>query len=952
MPNPLVELSRLGQSVWYDQMHRSLLTGGSLGRMIEEDSLEGLTSNPTIFEKAIGGSDVYDQSLRALALEGGSAVEIYEALALEDIAGAADAFRPLYDRTHGAHGYVSLEVDPRLARDTAGTIAEAIRHFKQLGRPNVMIKIPATPEGIPAIREAIAAGLNVNVTLIFSRQVYAQVIDAYILGLEQRLESGRPIDHIASVASFFVSRIDNKVDKEIEERIAEANDPALRERLERLEGTIAIANAKMAYRLFRNVFEGERFAKLRENGARVQRPLWASTSTKNPAYRDVLYVETLIGRDTVNTLPPATFEAFRDHGVARLTIEENLDEAERQLEELEELDISLDRMTGELTVEGVRSFADSFASLLRTIEMRRDVVLRGAAERERVSLGPVDPLFREFLVRAARENFAERLWKHDATLWSEDQAVQAQIHASLGWVSLPDWMEPNIDEITAFAAEVRRGFEFVVLLGMGGSSLCAEVMRRSYGKQTGWPELVVLDSVVPSAIAAVENRIRLDRTLFIIASKSGTTIEPNCLYRYFLARVEEKVGGEAGRHFVAITDVGTELQKEASDRNFARIFVNPSDIGGRYSALSYFGMVPAALMGVDPAALLERARHAMHACAPAVPAEENPGVRLGCAIAAAAEQGRDKLTLLASPPVESLGLWIEQLVAESTGKEGKGIIPITGEPLIAAEHAGIDRLFVSVTVEGEESQGHRSRLDAITAAGHPLVELVLKSREDLADQFYLWEFATAVAGAFLRINPFDQPNVQEAKDETRKVLDLLRAGESPGGEYRLAEKPIEVWGGKDFLDLVPAGGRPVSEVLAAHLRRAEPGGYVGLLAYLDDTPEHEQRLGAIRTEIVLAHKVATTIGFGPRYLHSTGQLHKGGPANGIFIQITAEDSHDREVPGADYSFGTLRRAQALGDFLALEKHGRKVIRVDLGRDPREGLDHLLEAVREAVSIGT
>jgi transaldolase / glucose-6-phosphate isomerase len=370
MSNPLNELARAGQSVWYDQMTRSLLTEGHLARMIEQDSLGGLTSNPTIFEKAIGGSGEYDEELSRLAAEGLGRDEIYDQIALHDIGGAADVFRTRYDESDGEHGYVSLEVDPRLAHDTERTISEARRYHRALGRPNVMIKVPATPEGIPAIEQLIADGINVNVTLIFARDVYDRVIEAYLRGLERRVEAGERVDRVASVASFFVSRIDTKADELIARRLESASDEEGAE-LESCLGAVAIANAKLAYQLFLERFGGERFERLRAAGARVQRPLWASTGTKNPAYSDVLYVDNLIGPDTVNTLPPATYDAFRDHGRVERTIDRDLEEAERVLETIERHGISLKEITDQLTTEGVASFAKSFESLMATVDERR-----------------------------------------------------------------------------------------------------------------------------------------------------------------------------------------------------------------------------------------------------------------------------------------------------------------------------------------------------------------------------------------------------------------------------------------------------------------------------------------------------------------------------------------------------------------------------------------------------
>ncbi|MFL6246664.1 MAG: bifunctional transaldolase/phosoglucose isomerase, partial [Thermoanaerobaculia bacterium] len=670
MTNPLAQLPKVGQSVWYDQTDRNLISTGKLQRMIDEDDLRGMTSNPTIFEKAIGGSEDYDAQLHAVAAQGKSRDEIYDELVLEDIGNAADIFLPVFEKTNGEDGFVSLEVSPLLAQHTRETTAEAQRLFTRLGRRNVMIKIPATPEGIPAIEQSTALGININVTLIFSNEVYAQVIEAYLRGLEQRAAKGLPIGNIASVASFFVSRIDVAADKQIEAKLKD--DPSV----EPLLGKIAIANAKEAYQLFKQVFTSERFIKLRDLGARVQRPLWASTGTKNPKYSDVLYVESLIGPDTVNTVPPATYEAFKDHGKVELTIEEGVDEARRMLALFEEKGFSLRDITEKLTADGVKSFNESFGQLMNTIEARRDAVLRALGDR--VTLHNVTGID-DAITRAEKEKFVTRIFASDSALWKSDDAHKKIIENSLGWLHVPEVMLANAAQLVEWANEMRAEFDHVVVLGMGGSSLCAEVVRRVFGKRDGYPQLLVLDSTVPEAVSLLEAQLDVARTLFIVASKSGTTTEPMMFHRYFYDLVKQVKGESAGQNFIAITDPGTQLVHDAQRDQFRMTYVNLPDIGGRYSALSLFGIVPMALAGVDIVTLLDRAVHTAHAAT--VPqVRKNPAALLGTAIGAMALQGRDKLTLITPPPLDTLGLWIEQLVAESTGKEGRGVVPVAGEP--------------------------------------------------------------------------------------------------------------------------------------------------------------------------------------------------------------------------------------------------------------------------------
>ncbi len=962
--NPLVELQKLGQSIWYDNIRRALIDSGdlaqkigalpkgltsTLGQKVSGDDLRGVTSNPTIFEKAITGSTDYDDAMRSLVAEGKSVNEIYEALVIEDIQRAADLFKPVYERTNKLDGYVSLEVSPLLARNTEKTVAEAKRLWDALNRPNVMIKIPATPAGIPAIRESIAAGININVTMIFAIENYEEVAEAYISGLEQRAAAGQPVDHVASVASVFVSRIDTAVDNQLEFRIRRSEDESERTALSNLLGKTAIANAKLQYLRFKEIFSSERFAKLKSQGARVQRPLWASTGTKNPKYRDVLYVEELIGADTVNTLPPATYTAFRDHGKVRPSVEENLDDARATISKLREASIDINQVCQQLQDDGVKAFADSFESLMQSITSKQATLTSGLLDRMEADLGQYDASVQEAIKRVESEQWIRKSWRKDANLWKSEEAHQKVIKNALGWVTVPDQLSDAADELAAFSERIRNdGFKDLMLLGMGGSSLCPEVFRRTFGKQAGFPELHVLDSTDPATVAAFEAKVDLPHTLFIVASKSGTTIEPLMFYKYFINRMRQVKGDRAGENFVAITDPGTLMEAMATGDRFRRIFLNPSDIGGRYSALSYFGMVPAALQGFDFKTLLDRAERAMHACAPAVPATDNPAVRLGAALGTLANSGRNKLTLSTDPAISSLGLWIEQLVAESTGKEGKGILPVAGEPLGAPEVYGDDRIFAHIAI-GIIDPEVENQLRAIEAAGHPVVRRVMNDTLDLGEEFYVWEMATAVAGAVLGINPFNQPNVQESKDNTKRLLEDYKQ-DGALVEQTLA---VEGCGLKVFCDeetIEQLDSSSIGEFIAAHLKRVKPGDYCALLNYLQETGEHEAVIQAIRTHLRDALRVATTTGYGPRFLHSTGQLHKGGDASGVFIQTTADDVEDIHIPGEPFTFGVLKRAQALGDFQSLASRDRRAIRVHLGTEIAAGLRTLLEIVQNAFPI--
>ena len=909
MTDPIQEVQGFGQSIWYDNIRRGLLTSGELKQLIEL-GISGVTSNPTIFEKAIAGSTDYDETLMTLARAGKDVGKIYETLAFEDIRAAADLLRPVYEHTSGADGYVSLEVSPTLAYDTEGTVAEARRLFAALDRPNVMVKVPATPEGIPAFRRLIGEGINVNVTLIFSLDAYRKVMEAYIAGLEDLTQSDGDPRKVASVASFFVSRIDTALDKLLEERTRQSTDG-----LEALMGKAAIANAKLAYREFKATFDSQRFATLRARGARVQRPLWASTGTKNPTYSDVLYVESLIGPDTINTMPPATITAFLEHGRADATLNQDSSGAQETFNALEAAGVSMNQIAAKLLVEGVKSFADSFEKLMANIEEKKERLLEREHAHPGVRLGTHLAAIEATLSDLQKRDVVGRIWRKDHIVWKPEPT---EITDRLGWLNVAEIMCEQVPTLEAFATEVKdAGYSHVVLLGMGGSSLGPEVLRQTFGSASGYPQLIVLDSTVSAWVQAVTQTIDPARTLFIVSSKSGGTIEPLSFYKHFRGLVDKASGKDlAGRNFVAITDPGTSLERLAEEDGFRRIFLNPPDIGGRYSVLSYFGLVPAALAGINVAELLERADCMREGCASCVPVHDNPGAWLGAIMGTLALEGRDKLTLVTSPAIGSFGLWVEQLIAESTGKEGKGIVPIAGEPLATPDNYGNDRLFVYLRLEEDDNVDADTAMENIAASGQPVLRLDLRDRFDLGAEFFRWEFATSVAGAIMSIHPFDQPNVQQAKDLTELVLQ----------EYQSSNELPQVKAASSLNEL---------------LREARPGDYLAIMAYLRQTSETDEVLAELRGKVIERYRIATTLGYGPRFLHSTGQLHKGGPGKGLFLQLIATHETDLPIPGERYTFGVLADAQALGDVQALQALDRRVARVPLEAGDGEGIRKLI-----------
>jgi transaldolase/glucose-6-phosphate isomerase len=584
-----------------------------------------------------------------------------------------------------------------------------------------MIKVPATAAGLPAIRQLIGDGININITLLFSQQVYEQVAEAYLAGLEHLIAQGGDARKVSSVASFFVSRIDVAVDKLIDERVRQTQDPDTRETLSGLRGKIAIANAKLAYQIYKRLFSGPRWEKLQAKGARVQRLLWASTGTKNPDYSDVLYVDGLIAPDTVNTLPPATMDAFRDHGTVQASLDQNIDEARKAMAALERCVISIDDVTAKLVEDGVQLFADAFDKLLGAVAHKRVALLGDRLDSQSAKLSPeLDKAVAHSLEAWRHEGNVRRLWAGDASLWTgADEA------SWLGWLNIVDQQRARLHSLSKLADEIKKqNFSHVLLLGMGGSSLGPEVLGETFERQGDGPELLVLDSTDPAQIWTAEAKINPARTLFIVSSKSGSTLEPNILKQYFFECAKRAVGAEqAGSRFIAITDPGSKLQSVAERDRFRHIAYGMPSIGGRYSVLSDFGLVPAAAIGLDLEKLLTTTQTMVRSCSRHVPPAENPGVLLGAILGVLGKSGRDKVTIVASPGIADFGAWLEQLLAESTGKQGKGLIPVDGEPLGSPDVYGADRLFVYMRLSGKADAGQDSAISALESAGHPVVRI-------------------------------------------------------------------------------------------------------------------------------------------------------------------------------------------------------------------------------------
>jgi transaldolase/glucose-6-phosphate isomerase len=952
--NPLKQLHTFGQSVWLDYIRRDLLKSGELQRLITEDGLCGMTSNPSIFEKSIAGGQ-YQDFLDSLAGRTNlDAKARYELLAIRDIQDAADILAPVYQSTEKRDGYVSFEVSPYLAHDTNGTLEEARRLWTSVGRENLMIKVPGTAEGIPAFRQLISEGINVNVTLLFAQPVYEEVAAAFIDGVEKFAASGGDISRVASVASFFISRIDVMVDSLVEDKLKKETDQARKQKLQGILGKVAIANGKLTYEAYQRIFSSPRWKALAAQGGQTQRVLWASTSTKNPKYRDVLYVEELIGPDTVNTIPPATLKDFRDHGKPRLSLTEDLDGARKTMADLAAVGISMKEVTDKLTVDGVKQFADAFDELLETVENNTKRANTPQVNSQSPSLpADLDAAVKKNLRDWRAAGKVKRLWQGDASLWTNEDEFKW-----LGWLGITDEQFANVSKLKSFAEDVKSaGFSDILLLGMGGSSLCPEVLSLTYPQTAGFPRLHILDSTDPAEIQSVEKKMNLAKTLFVVSSKSGSTLEPNIYKQYFFERMKQTVGADkAGGHFVAITDPGSKMQLVAERDHFRHIFYGLPSIGGRYSALSNFGMVPAAAMGLDIDKFLQRTKEMVEACKTSTPVGQNPGVVLGLIMGSAAKLGRDKITLIASPGISDLGAWLEQLIAESTGKLGKGIIPVDRESLGTPETYGSDRVFAYLRLEGAADAAQEGKVSALEKAGQPVVRIAVSDTYSLGQEFFRWEIATAVAGSIIGINAFNQPDVEASKIVTKQLTSEYESkGSLPAEKPILEEDGIKLFSdGKNAADLAkdaatgPSSDGQLKNYLRAHLARLGAGDYFALLAYIEMNPEHESQLETIRINVRDRKRVATCLGFGPRFLHSTGQAYKGGPNSGVFLQITCDDARDLPVPEQKYTFGVVKAAQARGDFQVLAERKRRALRVHLGSDVKAGLSRIAELVKQVL----
>ncbi len=918
----LQDLQQSGQSTWLNYLRNSFIRSGELAERIRS-GIQGVTANAQVYERAIIGSADYDEGIRRATAAGKPARLVFESLMVEDIQRAADILRPVFEAGGRRDGFVSYEIDPALLGDVTTAVA-GVRHFGNLiNRDNVMVEIPATPVGIETIRALVADGVSVNATHLFSVANYERVAEAYIAGItEYGITHSVWRTMPTAVASFSLSPIDAVVD-----------DMLHRAGRSDLAGKTAIALAKVLYERFRQLFGSPEWTKL-SKGAPPLRPKWTRVTPRDFLYPECHYVDHLIGPDTVITFSPVVLNAFLREGKVSQSLTAGLEDARRHLTELEALGLDLDSLAADLQRRHLSASDRRFQSLVRAVMRKRDELER-AWRPFSARLGNLDSKVDEGLQALCHRQVVCRIWAHDYTVW---KPKPTEITNRLGWLHIMDSMADASDRLTTFADSLREeGYTHALLLGMGGSSLAPELFQKTFGRPArpaNLPfthlNLVVVDTTDADAIREAEAAVDLARTIVIVSTKSGGTVETLSAFKYFYNRLAAKVGpDQAGHHFIGITDPGSKIVDLAARYGFRELFINDPNIGGRYSALSYFGLVPAALVGVDVAELLERASimasNATLCHCGAI--DDNLAARMGTIIGRSAETGRDKLTFITSLALAGFGDWVEQLIAESLGKEGKGVLPVVHEPQAPVETYGADRLFVHLRLEGDRQ--HDAFVHSLAEAGHPVITLRLKDTYDIGGQFLLWEMATAIAGHFMGINPFDQPNVEDAKIKARAVVTEYAAkGTLPAGET----SPLS------------------ASALGEFLEKARPGDYVALQAYTTTTPAIDDALQALRQAIHLRTGLATTSGYGPRFLHSTGQLHKGDAGKGLFIQFVSDAVEDVAIPdeagadGSSMSFNVLKKAQALGDAQALRDERRRVLSFDVGVDAAAALNKLAAGI--------
>lgn len=897
----LHSLQAFGQSAWLNYLRRAFLESGELGNLLEE-GIGGITSTPSIFAKAISHSSDYDEVLLRLVAQGKPIADFHKLIIIDDMQRAADALHPVHEATDGLDGYVSVELDPAVIDDAVKTAATARHLLRAVDRGNAMIEIPATPAGIAAVRELTSDGVCVNVTHVFSVAMYEQVANAYLAGLAQFFET-HTVWRIApsSVVSFSLSRIDRAVD----DALAELHQ-------DHLQGQAAIALAKTAYGRFQQIFSGPEWEKLARRGARPLRLKWTRTTPRNFTYPDTYYVEALIGPETVMTFSPPTLRAFQQSGVVAPTLTQRPDQAKRVLANLADLGIDLDAIAARLQEESLADFRQQYEDLQLSVRRKRDQ-LQANWRRMELALGGLKTAVSRHTAALCRGRVPCRLWDHDHTLWPASAVDQ------LGWLHIVETMQENLGRLRHFNNQVLQdGITDMVYLGMAGENILTGIFA-GFPHRSGGLNLHPLANSDPHTIRQLTKVLNPAKTLFVVGSKDGKNLETMALFKHFYnitadALDRDHAGTRVGQHFVAITDNNSALHRLAGEYGFRQIFLNDSHIPEGFTALSYFGLVPAVLLGVDGAALLENALALVGNSSSCNCPEkgDNLGMQLGVVLATLAEQGRDKLVLSASPALAPFTRWIAQMIAVCLAKEQKGLVPVVAEPVLETTVYGHDRAFVYLHLANDPLPDYLRKLEA---AGHPLIILHWEALNDLGGQLFLWQIAAVVAAHLMQINPFTTPNVELVN---RRAQELLAFFQQQGR-------------------LPPGKAAPVTpQSLEAFLDQVQPGDYIITQAFISPSPESEAVLQEFCACLRRKKGVPVMLNYGPAYLSTLGQLYQGGPRTGYFVQLTMplplEDVHIPDVagePATSLSFGVLNMANALADGQVLARNWRHMMRFHL-----------------------
>ncbi|PJF30816.1 MAG: hypothetical protein CUN51_06425 [Candidatus Thermofonsia Clade 1 bacterium] len=940
-----------GRRLWYHDLTHALLAAQPLERL----PTSSFTTHLARLERAIGEGDAYDAALEQPTPD--DPHSCFQALLVEDARRAADALRPRFV-PEWASGVVSVDLSPLRAESPAERLEAARRLFQAIDRPNVLIKLPAQPDLLTVIEQLLYEGVNIHFTHVYSAATYERAAECYLRALERRAFENLPLGELISVVGFHVSSLDAVVDHQLQNNIRAAQARSELARVSanaELLGKIGVANANNVYRRSRDIFNSERFSRLRAQGALPQRLLWTEIAPISPLQAPLHYLDCLSHTEALLLIEPPMLDHLADYDRDAMPRTAALREAPDILVRLAAVGIDLDLVARQLLSDAEEMYSEAFAKLIARVEGKRKLLSSGFMRRQTLVLGQYQKPVETELQRLRSRKSITRTWACDASLWTDSPEAATLIETRLGWLRLPTDGCIDREVLRAARAESQReGWQHIVMLGMGGANITAETLYGIFGQQAGFPALITLDSTDPTAIRDVEVQIDLARTCFIVASKSGSTLETLAMLYHFYQRCTEH-NPKAGDQFIAITDPETRLAEEAGRLGFRAIYYNPTDMAGRYAALSYFGMLPAAMLGLDFEKIMDRAAEMALACGANVMGNNHPGLWLGTIMGVLARRGLDKLTLLTSPEIAAFGAWAEQLIAESSGKEDKGIIPISGGTVGLPHDYDDDRLFVYLRLEGSPHNPDQA-VQMLKEAGHPIVTLNLRDVYDIGAEFFRWQFAAATVGMVLGINPFDEPAVEESKQNTQRLLDTyVEQGALPQSAPAYSEDGISL-----FADEVTAAlleqlrtqqafeTSPLSGLLAAFLRLARSGDYIGLLAYLPPRPEYVAQLETFRRQLRHVLQRAVTLGFGPRYLHSTGQLHKAGCDKGVFIQLTMDDPEPLPIPNMPYSFSILKQAQAEGDYEALQSRGRRIIRLHLGAEPLIGMGKITAAI-EAIA---